>query len=252
MESTVKLPRTLVIGDIHGAYNEMIQALERADYNPHEDRLIFLGDLFDRHRGTVKIIEYLCYLDVVGADFILIIGNHDLWVFDWITKDTIEPLWLKNGGELTLKDLRNYDDTPENKLEHFHNIITNCTKYYYVDDDNNAYVHGGFTGDSLGQEWQDSVYAWDRSLWKKSLHYKAGNELNIAMKPKFMESYNKIFIGHNPVLNVGQSTPMMCGNVVNMDTGAGYFGVVSVLDVNTMEFWQSDPVNSKANEPKKS
>jgi serine/threonine protein phosphatase 1 len=39
--------KTLVIGDIHGYYRELKDALANADYQ-HGDRLIFLGDYIDR------------------------------------------------------------------------------------------------------------------------------------------------------------------------------------------------------------
>jgi hypothetical protein len=33
---------------------------------------------------------------------------------------------------------------------------------------------------------------------------------------------------------------MICGNVVNVDTGAGFKGVVTVMDIKSFKYWQSD------------
>ena len=43
--------RTLVIGDIHGAYMALLEVLERAKVTP-DDLLIFLGDYADRGKHT--------------------------------------------------------------------------------------------------------------------------------------------------------------------------------------------------------
>jgi serine/threonine protein phosphatase 1 len=41
--------RTLVMGDIHGAYKALVQCLEKAKYDPSADTLILLGDVTDRY-----------------------------------------------------------------------------------------------------------------------------------------------------------------------------------------------------------
>jgi serine/threonine protein phosphatase 1 len=35
---------------------------------------------------------------------------------------------------------------------------------------------------------------------------------------------------------------MHASNVWNIDTGAGFWGKLSALDIDTKEFWQSEPV----------
>ena len=45
--------RTLVIGDIHGAYYPLLQVMERAKVTP-DDQLIFLGDYADRGAHTPR------------------------------------------------------------------------------------------------------------------------------------------------------------------------------------------------------
>lgn len=53
--------RTLVIGDIHGAYLPLMQALDRARISPL-DTLIFLGDYVDGWSQSPEVIEYLINL----------------------------------------------------------------------------------------------------------------------------------------------------------------------------------------------
>ncbi len=62
--------------------------------------------------------------------------------------------------------------------------------------------------------------------------------------PKRLDLYNEIFIGHTPTQRVGSDVPVNYQNVWNVDTGAAFKGAVSIIDVNTKDVWQSDPVMS--------
>lgn len=67
--------RTLVIGDIHGAYLPLMQALDRARISPL-DTLIFLGDYVDGWSQSPEVIEYLINLRS-SYNCIFLRGNHD-------------------------------------------------------------------------------------------------------------------------------------------------------------------------------
>ena len=54
--------------------------------------------------------------------------------------------------------------------------------------------------------------------------------------------FNQIFIGHTPTLQYDVETPMQCSNIINLDTGAGFNGKLSGMDINTQTYWQSDAV----------
>jgi serine/threonine protein phosphatase 1 len=58
--------------------------------------------------------------------------------------------------------------------------------------------------------------------------------------PKRLTLYHEIFIGHTPVSRIGKTTPVQMANVWNVDTGAAFKGKLTLLDVDTKEFWQSD------------
>jgi len=44
--------RTLVIGDIHGAYKALVQCLERSGFDKEKDTLITIGDVCDGWHET--------------------------------------------------------------------------------------------------------------------------------------------------------------------------------------------------------
>jgi diadenosine tetraphosphatase ApaH/serine/threonine PP2A family protein phosphatase len=64
--------RIILIGDIHGCYDELCDLLEALDYRHKEDRLISLGDLVDRGPKSLEVIQLLRELKVE-----CVIGNHD-------------------------------------------------------------------------------------------------------------------------------------------------------------------------------
>src|SRR5260370_307701 len=94
--------RTIVIGDIHGCYDELIALLHKVDLRA-DDRLVAVGDL------TVKGPKSREVLDLFSKDvrFSSVIGNHDLalvkhWRGEGSTlKPSQEAAWkqLEQSGE---------------------------------------------------------------------------------------------------------------------------------------------------------
>jgi serine/threonine protein phosphatase 1 len=60
--------------------------------------------------------------------------------------------------------------------------------------------------------------------------------------PRRLKLFNEIFIGHTPTLYYDVDVPMRGGNVWNIDTGAAFKGRLTVMDIASKEYWQSDPL----------
>jgi serine/threonine protein phosphatase 1 len=60
--------------------------------------------------------------------------------------------------------------------------------------------------------------------------------------PKRLKIFREIFIGHTPTTNYDSEIPMQAHHVWNVDTGAAFKGRLTAMDVDTKEYWQSDPV----------
>ncbi|MCK5443534.1 MAG: serine/threonine protein phosphatase, partial [Maribacter sp.] len=60
--------------------------------------------------------------------------------------------------------------------------------------------------------------------------------------PQRLSHYKEIYIGHTPVTRMGRTTPQNAANVWNIDTGAAFKGPLSIIDIDTKQIWQSDPV----------
>ena len=73
---------------------------------------------------------------------------------------------------------------------------------------------------------------------------KVDKEALINDAPRRFEHYSEIYIGHTPTTNYNQTFPMKAYKLWNIDTGAGFKGKLTIMDVDTKEFWQSDVLPS--------
>ena len=105
------------------------------------------------------------------------------------------------------------------------------------------FVHAGFTNQAGPKQefYPDFVY-WDRSLWEMACSLDPLLSKKSNRYPKRLLLYKEIYIGHTPTTKIGKTIPTSFANLWNIDTGAAFKGSLSVLDVSTKEFWQSDPV----------
>ncbi|OQP66531.1 hypothetical protein A3860_13685 [Niastella vici] len=45
-----------------------------------------------------------------------------------------------------------------------------------------------------------------------------------------------------PTTKLGTDKPLSALNILNVDTGAGHSGRLTIMDIDTKKFWQSDPL----------
>lgn len=83
--------RDFAVGDIHGHFTRLNQALMAVDFNPAVDRLFSCGDLVDRGPESHDVLEWL-----ERPWFHPVCGNHDSYVARFDSGKTGE--WLDNGG----------------------------------------------------------------------------------------------------------------------------------------------------------
>lgn len=242
--------RRFVIGDIHNNHKALKQVIERSNYNYNEDLLIFLGDYVDGYSQAKETIDFLLELQDKSINKpIFIMGNHDWWFLQYLKYGTIDRVWLNNGGDTTFKDF-NVENMLFVEKEKYFNFFNNL-HYYYKDDDNNVFVHAGYYY-GVGED-DTNTYLWDRDLWFLSLEL--DSKWKNGDKNKIFTQYNEVFIGHTTTMNwlakphypeyennkTGRITvPMNRCNVWNLDTGAGYRGRLTIMDIDSKEYWQSD------------
>ncbi len=215
--------RTYVVGDIHGAYKSLVQCLKRSGFDYKKDRLIVLGDICDRYPQIKQSVDELLKIKHCS----LIIGNHDLWALDWALRGDKPQIWITQGGDKTIASY-NGGPMPEEHIHFFEN------GQLWIERGNQVFVHGGFNPDIPLASHSAQTLVWDRSLLDT-----AWNIAQSGRKCK-LGRYKDIFLGHTPTSFYNTLEPVHVCNVWDLDTGAGWSGKLTIMDVDTKEYWQSD------------
>lgn len=225
--------KTFCIGDIHGGYQALLQCLERSKFDKEKDTLIVLGDVCD---GWSEVKE--CIEELLTINCIFIIGNHDFWALSWMNTGHTPMEWISQGGQHTMES---YGKDPRNvPIEHRQFLRTGLV--CYMDEKKRMFVHGGFDPNkSLSAIEADVTTAmWDRDLLTNAV--KKNNQ-----RPNYKYGRNagceEIYVGHTSLTFFGKKVPTKFCNVWGMDTGGGWEGKLSIMDIDTHEYWQSDIVS---------
>ena len=231
------MSRTLVIGDIHGGLRALHQIMERAKVSKN-DTLIFLGDYVDGWSESPQVLDYLIALEK-KQHCIFMRGNHDELVYKWLEESKDNREWYKHGGESTVIAYTKVNAATKQK----HIDFLKNLKNYYLDDQNRLFIHAGFTNmNGVAYEYFPRLFYWDRTLWETALSL----DLSISKKslyyPKRFTLYNEIYIGHTPITKINETIPIQKACVWNVDTGAAFKGSLTIMDVDSKEFWQSEPL----------
>jgi len=260
--------KTFVVGDIHGAHLALKQVLERSNFNIEEDQLITLGDICDGRPYVYECVEILLPI----KNTIHIMGNHDGWFRKWLTSNSHPDYWIQGGygtAESYLRRINMEHMIYKSRNGYIPGLITSdipdshwkffmYQNLYYKDDSRNYFfVHGGFDRwKSVSENKSDhpSIFYWDRDLWKQAMS--CGENAKLVT----IDNFDTIFIGHTPTVNwrskekitengiiipkgKPNTFPMFNGGVWNIDTGAGWNGKLTIMNVDTKEYWQSDLVS---------
>lgn len=231
------MSRTLVIGDIHGGLQALLQVVDNAVVTKN-DTLIFLGDYVDGWSESAQVITYIMNLSE-SQPCIFIKGNHDVWCEDWLRTGIADNKWLFHGGKQTVESYASVDEATKKKHLNFFEQM----KFYYIDGKNRLFIHAGFTTmHGPAQEFYTTNFSWDRTLWEMALTMDKRIKKNSVLFPKRLKLFHEIYIGHTPTLYYDVTIPMKGCNVWNIDTGAAFKGRLTMMDIVSKQFWQSDPV----------
>jgi len=231
--------RILVTGDIHGAYKALRQVMDRAKVSAN-DTLVFLGDYVDGWSQSPQVIDFVMQLQNTNR-CVFMRGNHDDLCLQWLRDQKSNKKWLDHGGQSTVDAYELLDhDTRERHIAFLESL-----QNYYIDAEKKLFVHAGFTNlRGVMFEYFPQLFYWDRTLWETALALNPSLSESDINYPKRLLNYSEIYIGHTPVSRLGKTVPVNAANVWNIDTGAAYKGPLTILDVNTKNYWQSDNANT--------
>lgn len=231
--------KTVVIGDIHGGFRALEQLIEKANL-PTGTKYIFVGDYVDGWSESAEVISYLINFSQ-DNECIFIRGNHDELLYQYLKTGDENPMWLSQGGESSVESYSKLSRT-EKKI---HRRFLENLQNYYVDSENRLFLHAGFMNQHGPEhEYYPNLVYWDRTLWEMVCAMDTSLSETDAKFPKRLKLFKEIYIGHTPVTRVDFEEPANFANVWNVDTGAAFKGKISMLDVDSKEFWQSDEVHT--------
>jgi len=217
------MSRILVIGDIHGRYSALIDVLDQAEFDYNNDTLVVLGDIVDGGPDTKFVVYELLKIKYC----IYIFGNHCRWFMNWMTTGEELPIWVHQGGYSSMRSYDfDYKNIPASHIRFFENGVP-----FWIDDENRIYVHGGFDPNRPVFCQDIETFTWDRNL------------INYALT-RNVPCFSHVFIGHTTTQaikgNMDYTLPVTFNNLTALDTGAGWIGKLTIMDVDTMEYWQSE------------
>jgi len=211
-----------VIADIHGNFLALEELLKKSGFNYEEDKLICLGDTCD---GKSQSKE--CYDELMKIkNLIYVWGNHDYWVSEWLKYGVAPRIWRSQGGDATiasfLKD-ETLDSTPY--IDFFKKAYP-----YYVED-NKIFMHGGYDWKRPIAQQHTRDIMWDRDLLEHAQLKRSKGEKDFKLG-----IYDEIYIGHTTTERISLE-PVNIGNVWALDQGSGWSGMLSLMDIDTKEFF---------------
>lgn len=215
--------KRFVMGDIHGAFRALKQCLQRSGFDYEKDQLICLGDVCDGWPETRECIDEL--LKIRHLTFIL--GNHDAWSLEWMETSNVDATWMKHGGKTTIKSYM--DGVPKSHQ----NFLSRALLYFLTD--NKLFVHAGLDPSVEIEDQGADILLWDRAFQRMAMeHYNSGSTGHLT-------SFDEVYIGHTPI---PFTHPIKAMEVWMIDTGAAWSGMLSMMNIDTKEVFQSDQVES--------
>ena len=118
--------RTIVIGDIHGCFDELVDLLERIAPGP-SDRIVAVGDLIVKGRKNREVLD----LFIADERFQSVIGNHDRALLRYWNEEQVS---LKRSQKAALAEL----DADRTRYAAYLNSLP-----YMLDLGSHVVVHAG-------------------------------------------------------------------------------------------------------------
>ena len=233
------MKRRFITTDSHGAYRALKQCLDLVKFDYEQDELYFLGDSVDGWSQSRESLDLLLSI----KHLIYILGNHDDWVrqyYNGIIKEQDRKCWLEHGGIATQESYFNL------AMDRDHLRLLERAHIYYLTGDNKLLVHAGVHPETPLEDHHPESFYWNRFFIQNAYH------LAKQKTPVFYPEYEHIYLGHTPTtsfrgkddnpLQLDFTQPMLLGNVWALDTGAAFSGRLTLMDMDTHEYVQSEVV----------
>ena len=118
--------RTLIIGDIHGCSGALRRLLAILKPDESADRLVFLGDLFDRGPDSWGVYQMLQELaGRFGDRFVLLRGNHEDYLLSERLSLSERLVWKRGGKGDTVRSFKAHGQRMEDSIPWVRSHVVN-------------------------------------------------------------------------------------------------------------------------------
>lgn len=154
------MPRTYIIGDIHGCCNTFQRLVLDEIRLRKSDKLYCLGDYIDRGPDSKGVIDFILSLRKKGYRVHTLRGNHEQMLLNSTKSDKAYFHWIKNGGDKTLESYRvgSIDEIEPAHLNFFKN-----TKHYFQSAEY-ILVHAGLNFEKVNPFKDKNAMLWIRNF----------------------------------------------------------------------------------------
>ena len=165
------------------------------------------------------------------------------WLLRWFKYGDRPLIWTSQGGDATIAAYIRRFKEEGNSFSKFHEDLLQGSPFYYVTEDNKLFVHGGFNWHKPIEKQENHLLMWDRHLFESAQMWEKYNKVHKTLKPAKVELYNEVFIGHTSTCYSNPDMkPVHISNVWDLDQGGGWEGVLTLMNIDTKEYFQSDLV----------
>lgn len=217
--------RTIVIGDVHGMLQELVQLLELVQYR-EGDRVICVGDLVDKGPDSVGVVELFR-----ARDFECVYGNHEDWYVRFGKHESLVAFTpgYKNPMQRKPEKVAIYDRLRTEELLWMATLPT----FIRISPDW-VVVHGGVLPGHKPESMKKEVlcrlrYVDSNSKRFAPLRRDLSKPDHAELWVKYYDGKEHVIYGHEPFVELHRSCLPECGVTWGIDTGAAYGGKLTAL-----------------------
>lgn len=209
--------RDFVVGDIHGCFDAVRDAMAAHGFDKERDRLFSVGDLVDRGTQCEECVDW-----IAQSWFHAVRGNHEQMAIEVAQGRHSIPNYVQNGGGWFVA-------LPEDRRK----LIANClaTLPFAIEIAHSLGTIGIVHAEVVGNDWRGFTDALEVDTSNNKFRNLA--ECALWMRDRITKrdcspvaNARRVYVGHTPLAEYS-----VLGNVYYIDTGAVFGKKLTMLEI---------------------
>ena len=209
--------RDFVVGDIHGCFDAMRDAMAAHEFNKDRDRLFSVGDLVDRGSQSEECVDW-----IAQPWFHAVRGNHEQMSIEVAQGRHSLVNYVRNGGGWFVA-------LPEGRQR----LIANCLAMlpFAIEIAHRIGTIGIVHAEVVGNDWRGFTDALEADTSNNK--FRNLMECALWMRDRITKrdcshvaNVHRVYVGHTPMADWA-----VLGNVYYIDTGAVFGNKLTMLEV---------------------